>query len=74
MQCGKRPYSFMNFVASYRPLIIKAQIQSQASPCVICGGQTGSRTCVSQSILVFPANTTPLYRAFHNVLHDYKHL
>ena len=64
MQYGKIPYSFMNFVASYRPLIVKAQIQSQASLCVICSGQTTSRTCVSQSTLVLSANTTPLYRCF----------
>jgi hypothetical protein len=39
---------------SRRPLSTKTRARSQASPCGICGGQSGTRAGFSPSILVFP--------------------
>jgi len=38
---------------SRRPLSFKARAQYQASPCWICGGQSGSGTGFSPSVSVF---------------------
>ena len=38
---------------SGRPLAAKALVQSQGSPCGICGGQSGTETCDSATTSVF---------------------
>jgi hypothetical protein len=39
---------------SRRPLTAEARAGSRVSPCGICGGQSGTGTCFSPSISVFP--------------------
>jgi hypothetical protein len=41
-------------VVSCRPLTTEAQVRARVSPCVICGGQTGTGTGFSPSSSVFP--------------------
>jgi hypothetical protein len=39
----------VDLAISYRPLTMEARVQSQPSPCDICGGQRGTGTGVSPS-------------------------
>jgi hypothetical protein len=39
---------------SYRPLTAKPQVHARVSPCVICGGQSGTGTGFCQSSSGFP--------------------
>jgi hypothetical protein len=39
---------------SRRPLTAEARVRSRVSPCVICGGQSGTGTSFSPSTSVFP--------------------
>jgi hypothetical protein len=48
-------------VASCRPLTTGTWVRAWASPCGICGGQSGNGTGFSLSFLVFPINIMTLW-------------
>jgi len=52
--CLKGPT--MSEGVSHRPLIKEAWVQSQVSPCQICGGQSGTGTVFSPSAAVSPCH------------------
>jgi hypothetical protein len=43
-------------VISRRALTVQDRAEPQARPCRICGGQSGTRTGLSSSSLVFPCH------------------
>lgn len=47
-----------------QPVTTETQVQSQASPCVMCGGQCGTGTGFSQVSLVWLVSAIPLVLHF----------
>jgi hypothetical protein len=51
-------------------LTVESWVRIQVSPCVICGGQNGTRTGFCPSPLVFPVSIIPLLLHFMYHLGD----
>jgi hypothetical protein len=60
----------MAHMVSRPPLTVEARFQSQASPCGIHGGQTGTKARFPPSTRVFPVSTVPSMLHTHSFITD----